>query len=287
MTTWEAELAARPWSEATLEVRKQRRPRGWQTTPQGLVERARLGDPGAVESLCKRYWELVRNYLKRLPNTDPTLAEDATQEFFLGLLRRDEKRNDLGRLTLRAEDSFGAWLAGGAKHARSNVVKREKRHQPLGDESKPEPPSVREADSSRAENRAKQLLALRAQDEAREHHLPPDRVLDLVRALELVELGFARLEPEYDPDLFAHLKTTLLEEGADSARSDLELCRQLGFSCTYVSQNRSTLRWHKLPAAMLALQEERRARPPSTPATATPSTSAREELWALASAFGH
>ncbi len=308
-TSWQAELSARPWREATCQVRKARRPHGWKTTPHGLVERARQGDARALESLCEAYRDSVRNYLRQRPNTDYELAEDATQELFTGLVRRDDKRNDLARLKLGPKDSFGAWLAGGAKNARSNALKREKRHQPLALEScseardsadegaAPAPGSAawrlaarRRADLRRAENRAKQLFELSAQEQTRYQNMPPDRLLDLARAIELVEKAFAQLEPEYDRRVFEHLKTTLLEEVVKPYPSyplDLKFCQKLDVDRATLASTRSVMRWEKLPAAMRMLQEARRARDPNTPALGAPSTSLREELRELASALGH
>jgi len=310
--SWQAELADQPWSEATRMARKARRPSGWQTTPRQLLEPARLGESRAVSLLCERYWELVRNYLRRRRNTPREFADDATNEFFAGLVRRDEKRNDFARLNLAPEESFGAWLAKGARNALCNERRREKRHEPLLLEpsavpqdirvetqqraiSKPQPAESRLAERQLAderlgENRAMKVFELHAQGQARLDNMTSDRLLDLARVLDLVERAFDRLRPEYDERLFDHLKTTLLEEELEFDPSDAEICerlpvperlqtsRRLRFSSTYVSQNRSRMRWEELPRAMLAVQKERRARNLGSLGLASPG----EELRALA-----
>lgn len=289
-------------------VRKARRPRGWLTTPQRLLERARSGEAEAISSLFERYWQPVRAYLLRQPNTSRGLAEDATQELFVGLLRRDAKRNDLGHLELRPEESFGAWLARCARSALSNERRREKKHRPLVADPKPgepgwpvasprHPPAEQRllerraseqqlTDIRLAENCARKVFALSAQEEARCHNMPPDRLLDLARALDLVERAFARLRPEYDEQLFEHLKTTLLEDWLEGDLRDSELCRRLGFGRTYVAHSRSEIRWQTLPEAMLALQKEQRSARGSQAGPTTKAASILDDLRAMADALG-
>jgi DNA-directed RNA polymerase specialized sigma24 family protein len=264
------------WPESTLAARRARRPRGWQSTPMSLLSRAKQGDPGAVSSLCGKYWQAVQSYLQ-LRGASQSVADDATQGCFERLL----KIQALSTLELEPADSFGAWLASRAWYFLRNHWKQEKKHRPL--------PLGAALERRQAERQALLLADQRVQLEERQQPTP-EQSLDQDRALALLEGAFARLRPEYEALgqalLFDHLRATLLREASNADLSDAELRQRLGYCRSYVAGARHRLKWVELPAALRALQDElaRERRQPGV-GPQLRGTSARQELRALADAL--
>jgi RNA polymerase sigma-70 factor, ECF subfamily len=82
-----------------------------------LLALARSGDPTALETLCRRNWRPVFRSFARY-TTDPTEAEDLTQEVFLRALRALPRFTDRGvpytayLLTIAANVARDRWRAG-------------------------------------------------------------------------------------------------------------------------------------------------------------------------------
>jgi DNA-directed RNA polymerase specialized sigma24 family protein len=256
-------LGARPWADDTraLRIARRGRRRGWLTTPRHLVERARLLEPQAVASLCGAYRAPVRNYLQQR-GVSRDQAEDVTQGFFEGLLRRRDFSN------LDPQGSFGAWLRTGAMRHLFNERDRESTGKRLLDDPK--------------------QAELRSQMEERQH-ATPERLLDRRCALMLIERAWTRLRVEYQrqdgEQLFEHLKSTLCQESTEL--SDAVLCQQLGHSVSYVGVARHRLRTREFPAALRAEFQEHRARErtPSDVCPAVAPASVDEEIRALLDAL--
>ncbi len=256
------QTGTRPWGESTLALRRARRTRrrGWLTTPQELLERARALDPNAVASLCQKYRHSVRNFL-RGRGVSKDQAEDVTQGFFEGVLRR----NNFSQVD--PERSFGSWLRSGALHHLYNERDRERTGKRLLDEGK-----------------AKELCA---ELEAARTTLN-ERTLDQLRAKQLVEKAWARLRAEYvrlgSQTLFEHLRKTLLLEATET--TDAELCHQLGHSSSYVAVARHRLRNQDFPAAVMAELKVARSRTAQARGHASAATpTLHEELRALLDAL--
>jgi len=254
----------RAWGARTQTLRATRRTRrrGWLTTPVWLVERARALEPQAISSLCGKYLRSVRDFLQQ-QGLARDRAEDITQGFFEGVVKRAEFRN------LDPRASFGAWLRTGAIHHFYN-----------------------ELDKERAQKRRLGPQATRElQAQLHDHGgASPERLLDRRRALRLIECAWARIRIEYQRQgserLFEHLKGTLLRE-ADEV-SDALLGQSLGYSKSYVAVARHRLRTSELPAALIAEFREHRARE-SASTGHTPSRSSvpvAEEMRALLDALG-
>jgi DNA-directed RNA polymerase specialized sigma24 family protein len=252
---------ARAWDETTRALRtaRQSRRRGWFTTPKCLVERARQLEPQAVSALYGKYRLPVRTYLQQR-GVPLDRAEDVTQGFFEGLI----KRNDLSRVD--PQRSFGGWLRVGAMHHLYNERAREKAGKRLLG--------------------VPEEIELRSQLEQRQE-VSPERLLDRDRALLLIERAWARLRVEYEGQgkagLFDHLKSTLCHE--TPALSDAQLCEQLGHSASYVGVARHHLKTSEFPAALLAEFHEYRARERNQAGACQAAVSAREEIRALLDAL--
>jgi DNA-directed RNA polymerase specialized sigma24 family protein len=252
----------RAWGESTLALRQARRTHryGWLTTPKELLRRAHTLDPRAVASLCAIYRHAVRNFL-RGRGVSKDQAEDVTQGFFEGVLRR----NDFAQVD--PSRSFRAWLRSGALNHLYNERDRERTIKRQLDE--------RKASELRAE-----LEAARTTTD--------ERTLDQQRAKKLVARAWARLRTEYtrmgNAALFEHLRKTLLLEATET--TDTELCRRLGHSDSYVAVARHRLRNQDFPAAIMAELKATRARavPPDGSPT-TPTRTVQEELRALLDAL--
>jgi DNA-directed RNA polymerase specialized sigma24 family protein len=248
--------AGQAWRERTQRLRNARRarPRGWQTTPRHLVERARLLDPHAVSSLCGAYRLSVRNFLRQR-GASRDLAEDVTQGFFEGLL----KRGDFSKI--EPESSLRAWLRVGALHQLFNERRKEKTQTRWCDERK---------------TAEMQILA----EERRSASC--ERLLDQRRALRLIDRAWTRLRVEYSrvgsEVLFEHLKRSLSREKTEL--TDAALCQRLGYSDSYVAVARLRLKDQEFPAALLAELKADRKPDPERPRP-TKATSIREELRAL------
>src|SRR6478736_728283 len=117
---WRGEL--RPWSEATLQQRKARRPEGWRTTPEQLRELAPAAGPEIISQICRMYQPLVSEHLRAKPGVSLDAANEATQEVFLALL----KRKWLSKLLLTPETSFGSWLVSRAYYSLQKHWRRER-----------------------------------------------------------------------------------------------------------------------------------------------------------------
>ena len=253
----------RAWGARTQTLRATRRTRrrGWLTTPAWLVERARALEPQAISSLCGRYLRSVQEFLQQ-QGLARDRAEDITQGYFEGVVKRADFRN------LDPRASFGAWLRTGAIHHFYNVLDKE--------------------------NAQKRRLGPQAtcelQAQLHDHGgASPERLLDRRRALRLIECAWERLRIEYQRQgserLFDHLKSTLLRESDEL--SDAQLGQALGFSKSYVAGARHRLRTSELPAALIAVFREHRAR--EAAAGANPplaSVPIAEEMRALLDALG-
>ena len=82
-----------------------------------LVQRAKLGDLDAFESLANRYEQRVYSLALRISRREQD-AEDVTQQTFLSAL---ENLN-----SFRGEASFGTWLLRIATHAALKVIRKRK-----------------------------------------------------------------------------------------------------------------------------------------------------------------
>jgi DNA-directed RNA polymerase specialized sigma24 family protein len=250
------------WGEHTLALRQGRRTRrrGWLTTPAALLERARALEPRAVASLCELYRHSVRNFL-RGRGVSRDLAEDVTQGYFEGVIRR----NNFAQVD--PERGLGAWLRRGALHHLYNERARELAAKRLLDD--------RKASEVRAELEARRATTA-------------ERALDQQRAKLLVDKAWARLRAEYvrlgSEELFEHLKKTLLLEAG--ATTDAELCHRLGQSSAYVAVARHRLRNRDFPAAIMAELKDTRssATQAGAPSALAPRT-LRTELRALLDAL--
>jgi DNA-directed RNA polymerase specialized sigma24 family protein len=232
--------------------------RGWQSTPRHLVERARLLDARALSSLCGAYRPSVRNFLLQR-GASQDLAEDVTQGFFEGLL----KRGDFSKIEPQA--SFGAWLRAGALHHLFNERRKEKTQTRSCDERK-----------------TAELLI-----QAEEHRsATSERLLDQRRALLLIDRAWERLRVEYNrlgsEVLFDHLKRSLSRE--QTLLTDALLGERLGYSESYVAVARLRLKTQEFPAALLAELKQDRKPSPTRPGLVQ-TTSLREELRALLDAL--
>ena len=251
------------WSEPTqaLRVARRSRRRGWFTTPKWLVEKVRLLDPQAVSALCGKYRAPLRNYLQQR-GASPEFAEDVTQGFFEGVVRRKDFRK------LDPQGSLGAWLRLGAMRHLYNERAREAAQKRLLD--------------------ARAQSELRAQLEQRGEP-SPERLLDREQALRLIDRAWARLRCEYErlgnAALFDHLKGGSASES--EPLSDAQLCKRLRVSKSYIGVARHQLKTREFPAALLAEYREQRARERASTSisqAATP-TSVAEELRALLDAL--
>lgn len=98
------------------------------STRWSLVLRAGAGSVTALEGLCGAYWFPVYAYLRRR-GLGPQDASEQTQEFFLGLLRR----NDLAKVT-REGGRFRGWLFTALKHHHLREVAKERTEKRRHDE---------------------------------------------------------------------------------------------------------------------------------------------------------
>lgn len=207
---WKSEL--RPWSDATLKLRKARRPEGWRTTPEQLRDRARLGETEAVSSICRMYQELVRIYLRGKYGASRDAADEATQGCFLRLC----ERSDLEKLVLAPEESFGSWLITRAWYSLQKHWTRERKQQRLqrapGDDPTP-------AALAFDEHKARLHFELCERQEDRQDMKSPESILAQASDAKLLERLFARIEPAYRRrrrGLFERVKATLLQRAIDS-----------------------------------------------------------------------
>jgi DNA-directed RNA polymerase specialized sigma24 family protein len=252
------------WGPRTQNLRATRRTRrrGWLTTPVWLVERARALEPQAISSLCGKYLRLVRDFLQQ-QGLARDRAEDITQGFFEGIVKRAEFRN------LDPRVSFGAWLRTGAIHHFYNELDKDK------------------AQKRRLGPQATYELQAQLHDHG---GASPERLLDRRRALRLIECAWERLRTEYERQgnerLFDHLKRTLLREGDEV--SDALLAESLGYSKSYVGVARHRLRTSELPAALITEFREHRARENASlgPSPSRAPLPIAEEMRALLDALG-
>jgi len=227
-----------------------------------LVERARALEPQAISLLCGRYLQSVKSFLQE-QGIARDRAEDITQGYFEGVVRRREFRN------LDPRASLGAWLRTGAIHHFYNELDKEK------------------AQKRSLNAQATSELQAQLQDHG---GASPERLLDRRRALLLIERAWERLRIEYQRQgserLFDHLKSTLLRE-ADEV-SDALFGQSLGYSKSYVAVARHCLRTSEFPAALLSEFREQRARENASTGTAPPRSSVpvAEEIRALLDALG-
>ena len=203
---WRGEL--RPWSEATLQQRKARRPEGWRTTPEQLRELAPAAGLEIISQICRMYQPLVNEHLRAKPGVSLDAANEATQEVFLALL----KRKWLSKLILTPETSFGSWLVSRACYSLRKHWRREKKPKRLLC-----PPLVDETTSRQFEERkAKLHHELSTEPEERHDLKTPEDILAKACDAKLLERLFARIEPNYTRrkgGLFERLKAKLLEAG--------------------------------------------------------------------------
>jgi len=207
---WKGEL--RPWSKATLQVRKARRPDGWRTTPAQLRDRARAAAPEGISLICAMYQQLVNNHLRR--SVSPDVADEATQEVFIALMTRDW----LSKLVLGPEDSFGSWLISRAWYSLKKHWGREKRLQKLLGAGE-----ARRADAGPPSNgrfelqKSKLHFEMRVSLDDRQDMKTPEDILANASDAKLLERLFARIEPIYTRrrrGLFNRLKARLLEQAS-------------------------------------------------------------------------
>lgn len=254
----------RPWGAPTQALRATRRTRrrGWLTTPIWLVERARALEPQAISLLCGRYLQSVKNFLQQ-QGLASDRAEDITQGYFEGMVRRREFRN------LDPRASLGAWLRTGAIHHFYNELDKEK------------------AQKRSLSAQATSELQAQLQDHG---GASPERLLDRRRALLLIERAWGRLRIEYQRQgserLFDHLQSTLLREADDIG--DTLFGQSLGYSRSYVAVARHSLRTREFPAALHSEFREQRARENASGGTAPlrASVPVAEEMRALLDALG-
>jgi len=165
----------------------------------------------ALEHLCQTYWYPVYAHVRRRVNS-PEDAADLTQEFFAGLLRR----NDFAKVR-RERGPFRAFLLNALKHH-------------LFDQ----------CDHARAAKRGggKIIVSLDAQSAEQRYQLEPadtmtpDILYDRRWALTLLEKARVRLREEYAAlgrtALYEQLNS--LEPGAAERSSYVEIGRRLGKS---------------------------------------------------------
>ncbi|MCA9572211.1 MAG: sigma-70 family RNA polymerase sigma factor [Myxococcales bacterium] len=166
-----------------------------------LVLRAGAGSLGALEGLCGTYWFPVYAYLRRR-GYDPEDASELTQEFFVGLLRR----NDLAKVT-REGGRFRSWLFTALqRHA-------------FRERKKAEAGKRRHASVDDAEARFERTVA---------PGLDPEAVFARQWALGVLESARLRVRARYvesgQESLFDALSPVL----TDASRPYGELARQLG-----------------------------------------------------------
>lgn len=156
------------------------------STRWSLVLRAGAGSVTALEGLCGAYWFPVYAYLRRR-GLGPEDASEQTQEFFLGLLRR----NDLARVT-RDGGRFRSWLFTALKHHHLREVARQQTAKRSHDEV------------DDAEERLQRQVA---------PGLDPEQVFARQWALATIESAKARLRERYesrgDGAVFQALQGTL------------------------------------------------------------------------------
>jgi RNA polymerase sigma-70 factor (ECF subfamily) len=140
-----------------------------------LIERAKMGDGTAYESLVRRYQHGIYRLCLGMTGTHPA-ADDLTQETFIkayyALSRFKEGTN------------FRAWIHRIAVNSSLNYIKVRKREEPLGNRSGDNPGVVF---SSRGESPHEQLLrndAGRAVDKALQALPPKLRAVFVLHALE-------------------------------------------------------------------------------------------------------
>ena len=189
----------------------------------------------ALEYLCQTYWYPVYAYVRRRGHS-PEDAEDLAQEFFAGLLRR----NDFAKVS-RERGPFRAFLKGALNHLLSD-----------------------QRDYVRAAKRGggKIILSLDAPAAEQRYQLEPadtttpDKLYDRRWALTLLETARARLAEEYavagKGDLYNHLKS--MDSGAGEALPYAEIGRRLGKSESAIKTEASRLkrRYHQLVRAEVA-----------------------------------
>jgi RNA polymerase sigma-70 factor (ECF subfamily) len=189
----------------------------------------------ALEYLCQTYWYPVYAYVRRR-GSSPEDAEDLAQEFFAGLLRR----NDFAKVS-RERGPFRAFLKGALNHLLSD-----------------------QRDYVRAAKRGggKIILSLDAQTAEQRYQLEPadttnpDKLYDRRWALTLLETARARLAEEYavagKGDLYNHLKS--MDSGAGEALPYAEIGRRLGKSESAIKTEASRLkrRYRQLVRAEVA-----------------------------------
>ncbi|MGC4093024.1 MAG: hypothetical protein QM756_35085 [Polyangiaceae bacterium] len=153
------------------------------------------------------------------------MALDVTQGVFEGLLRRDLRTLDLER-----GKRFRAWLRRVALSHLCNVFKQRSR-------------------VSARERSMDQLLGAGAEIGADDE---TERAFDRHAAEVLVERAWQQLRQEAGEELrlFEHIRRSLMWE--ETELSDLELCRALGKSDSYVRVNRNRLKEADFPRALRA-----------------------------------
>lgn|GEM_PF-2461584 len=242
---WRCEL--RPWSEATLQQRKSRRPDGWRTTPEQLRELARAAEPEVISRICRMYLQPVNDHLLTKPRVSAEAANEATQDLFLGLL----KRKWLFNLLLTPETSFGSWLASRACFSLQKHWRREKKPKRLlcPTETDETTPQSRQFE----ERKAKLHHELSTEPGERLDLKTPEDILAETCDVKELERLFAKIEPMYTRrkrGLFERLKAKLLE-GA----------RTSGSGPRTRASERSRMMKELLRAALVLEQEARRRNP--------------------------
>lgn len=171
------------------------------STRWSLVLRAGGGSLGALESLCGAYWFPVYAYLRQR-GYSPEDASEQTQEFFVGLLRRD----DLARVT-REGGRFRSWLYTALRHhaGRERAARQtQKRHR---------------EEVADAEAQFERAVA---------PGLDPEAVFARQWALAVLASARGRLEAHYDQKGQGELFRALAPALDGRARPYAEIARELG-----------------------------------------------------------
>ena len=249
----------RSWGTETLALRAERRGRrrGWLTTPQQLLAKARQLDQQAISSLYSLYWQPLVSFLRQR-GAGP-LAEDVAQGFFTRAWHRGyfAKFEPVG--------SFGAWL-------RCGVLSH------LYGQRKQARTCKRRLEDPQAEEIRRQWEDGQAP--------APDLIVDRERKARLMRKAWTRLRAKYQRRgrelRFEYLSRALLREGGDGETKHAVLWEQLGISANHLAQLRHRLFAEELPAELKRLvSEERRSRQEAGALSPRPLLTVDEEVRAL------
>lgn len=195
-------------------------------TRKSMLRAAQREDRQASALLCETYYDSVYGIVQSY-GLKADRARDVTQSVFTHLFRRDLRRYDPNR-------SFRAWFRTVVHREICNFFKSERR-------------------VARREIHGLDLEHPGTSVESTQTATPPDRARDQRKALELLERAWDRLRRERyadKPTLFEHLKQSLSAE--PTARTDAELCTELGQCSSYVGVARQRVKDRELPKALVA-----------------------------------